>query len=147
MPMDTYKSPEALARENEELRARLKEAEETLQAIRLGEIDAVVVTGTKNDQIFMLEGADHAYRVMVEQMSESAGTLRTDGLVLFCNTIFSFFWSLLRSASEDAFSRTSSRPATRRCLPAFLNKPSRIGPRARLCSLRPVEGKSRFFFP
>ncbi|MHC1792091.1 PAS domain S-box protein [Solidesulfovibrio sp.] len=97
MPMDTYKSPEALARENEELRARLTQAEETLQAIRLGEIDAVVVTGPKNDHIFMLEGADHAYRVMVEQMSESAGTLRTDGLVLFCNTNF---FVLLESPAE-----------------------------------------------
>ncbi|AGW14177.1 PAS domain S-box protein [Megalodesulfovibrio gigas] len=97
MPTETDKPPEALARENDELRARLIEAEETIRAIRLGEIDALVVTGPRNDQVFMLEGADHAYRVMVEQMNESAVTLRTDGLVLFCN---SNFFNLLESPAE-----------------------------------------------
>lgn len=35
----------ALSRENEELRVRLAEAEETLLAIRTGEVDAVVTAG------------------------------------------------------------------------------------------------------
>ena len=44
-----------------ELEARLAEAEETLQAIRTGQVDALVVSGPDGDQIFALEGADHAY--------------------------------------------------------------------------------------
>jgi len=51
-----------------ELEARLAEAEETLRAIRSGEVDALVVAGPDGDQIFALEGADHTYRLLVEEM-------------------------------------------------------------------------------
>jgi PAS domain S-box-containing protein len=47
---------QALRAENAELRARLEEAEETLRAIRSGEVDALVV----GEQIYMLESADAA---------------------------------------------------------------------------------------
>ena len=43
-----------LQQENEELRARLAEAEETLRAIREGSVDAVVVSGPHGDQVFSL---------------------------------------------------------------------------------------------
>jgi len=74
-----------LLKENEELRARLEEAEETLRAIRSGEVDAVVAASPLGDQVFTLEGADHVYRVMVEQMNESAATVSQDGVILFAN--------------------------------------------------------------
>jgi PAS domain S-box-containing protein len=45
-----------LVRENAELRARLQEAEDTLRALRNGEIDAVVV----GEDIYTLEGAEAA---------------------------------------------------------------------------------------
>ena len=67
-----------------ELEARLAEAEETLQAIRSGEVDALVV----GDQIFALEGADHAYRLLVEEMQEGTVTLDEDGLILYSNRQF-----------------------------------------------------------
>ena len=44
----------------ESLRARLQEAEQTLQAIRTGEVDALVVSGPAGDQVFSLRGADAA---------------------------------------------------------------------------------------
>jgi PAS domain S-box-containing protein len=47
---------QSLRAENAELRARLEEAEETLRAIRGGEVDALVV----GEQIYMLESADAA---------------------------------------------------------------------------------------
>ncbi len=50
----------------EELQRRLEEAEETLRAIREGQVDALVVAGTQGDQIYTLKGADHAFRVAVE---------------------------------------------------------------------------------
>ena len=45
--------------EVELLRTRLSEAEETLDAIRNGEVDALVVGGAEGDQIYTLRGADH----------------------------------------------------------------------------------------
>ncbi len=52
--------------ENEELRLRLTEAEETLAAIRNADVDALVVTGPRGEQVFSITGAEHIYRVIVE---------------------------------------------------------------------------------
>lgn len=73
----------------DELRLRLQEAEETLQAIRSGEVDALVINGPAGEQVFTLRGADHVYRVIVEEMSEAAVTLSLDGTILYCNSRFS----------------------------------------------------------
>jgi PAS domain S-box-containing protein len=74
-----------LKSENARLRGQLAEAESVLQAIRLGEIDAVVVAGSGEEQVFTLQGADHPYRVLVESMSEGAATLSRDGVILYAN--------------------------------------------------------------
>jgi PAS domain S-box-containing protein len=72
-----------------ELRARLYELEETLRAIRSGQVDALVVYAPAGgDRIFTLQGAEHPYRVLVEAMNEGAATMTTDGLVLFANQHF-----------------------------------------------------------
>ena len=64
---------------------RLAEAEETLRAIRSGEIDALVVSTTGGDRLFTLAGADHPYRVMVESMQEGAATVSHDGVIRYAN--------------------------------------------------------------
>jgi PAS domain S-box-containing protein len=51
-------SEQALLAENAELRARLNEAEQTLRAIRNGEIDALVVETSAGSQIYTLQGQD-----------------------------------------------------------------------------------------
>ena len=51
------------------LRTRLAEAEETLRAIRTGEVDTVVVAGKEGPQVFTLKGAEHAYRMLIESMN------------------------------------------------------------------------------
>lgn len=71
-----------------ELRRRLAEAEATLQAIRTGEVDAVVVAGRTGPRVFTLEGADHPYRTLIESMHEGALTLAEDGTILYCNLCF-----------------------------------------------------------
>jgi PAS domain S-box-containing protein len=70
------------------LRARLSEAEDTLLAIRSGDVDAVVVSGKNGDQVFTLEGAGHAYRVLIESMNEGALTLTADMTILYANRCF-----------------------------------------------------------
>jgi two-component system NarL family sensor kinase len=81
-------SRSAPSRELAELRARLAEAEETLHAIRTGEVDAVVVAGEQGPRVFTLEGAEHAYRVLIESMHEGALTLTADMMVLYANQCF-----------------------------------------------------------
>jgi two-component system, NarL family, sensor kinase len=67
---------------------RVAELEETLRAIRMGEIDAVVVRGSTGDQVFTLQGAEHPYRILVETIDEGAATLSDDGTVLYSNKSF-----------------------------------------------------------
>ncbi len=78
----------APSRELVELRGRLAEAEKTLRAIRRGEVDAVVVAGKQGPQVFTLEGAGHAYRVLIESMNEGALTLTADKTILYANRCF-----------------------------------------------------------
>ncbi len=68
------------------LAERLAEAEETLRAIRSGEVDALVVATTDGDRLFTLAGADHPYRVMVESMQEGAATVSADGFIRYANS-------------------------------------------------------------
>ncbi|HET7007836.1 MAG TPA: ATP-binding protein, partial [Candidatus Binatia bacterium] len=82
------KSYEQLLQENQELRARLEEAEELVNAIRAGSIDALMVDGPQGSQVYTLEGADQPYRMFVENMNEGAVTLASDGTVLYSNRQF-----------------------------------------------------------
>ena len=85
---NTVETQNQLLTENAELRARLEEAEETLRAIRCGEVDALFVSGADGDQVFTLTGADYPYRMLIEEMSEGALTLAVDGVILYANRCF-----------------------------------------------------------
>ncbi len=91
----SQKSPSPSRRE---LVIRLQEAEETIRAIRSGEVDAIVVAGPGGEKVFTLEGADHTYRVFVEKMNEGAAVLSSDHTVLHCNGCFA---RLLRSRLQS----------------------------------------------
>jgi PAS domain S-box-containing protein len=72
--------------ENNTLREKLREAEETLDAIRNGDVDAVVVSGADEvPRVYTLETADQTYRLLVEEMQEGALTLTRSGDILYCN--------------------------------------------------------------
>ena len=84
----SYRTRRQLLDELQELKSRMMEAEETLRAIRGGEVDGLVVSTAEGERVFTLSGADHPYRVMVETMNEGAVTLASDGTILFCNQRF-----------------------------------------------------------
>ncbi len=70
------------------LHARLAEAEETLGAIRRGEIDAILASTNDGEKVFTLRSAEYPYRAVVEQMQEGAVNLAADGTILYCNRSF-----------------------------------------------------------
>ncbi len=74
-----------LRRDNESLCERLRVAEETLRAIRSGEVDSLVVHTPDGLRIFTLTDANVAYRTFVDSMQNSAATVSADGIVLYCN--------------------------------------------------------------
>lgn len=74
------------------------EAQETLDAIAAGHVDAVVVHGPHGPQVFHLEGPDHPFRTLVERMQEGALTLSEDGTILYANA---YLAQLLRVSIEE----------------------------------------------
>jgi PAS domain S-box-containing protein len=89
MTVDDSSSKESgLRSQMEDLRVRLAEAEETLRAIRNGEVDALVMAGAQGEQVFTLKSADYSYRVFLEEMHEGALTLSSSGTILYCNRRF-----------------------------------------------------------
>jgi two-component system phosphate regulon sensor histidine kinase PhoR len=81
-------SYEQLLDENNELRIRLEEANDTLEAIRTGQVDALIVRDGDKHQVYTLKTADQTYRVFIEKMNEGAVTINRDGLILYSNTRF-----------------------------------------------------------
>ena len=70
------------------LRARLDAAEATLEAIRTGAVDALVVSGPGGDRTLTIEGAVDPYHVLLNAMTDGAVLLATDGTILFGNRRF-----------------------------------------------------------
>ncbi len=77
-----------LISENEQLRSRVVEIEEALSAIRNGEVDAIMVSGKKGEQVYSVSSAETPYRTFIEEMSEGAVTLTKEGTILYCNPKF-----------------------------------------------------------
>jgi PAS domain S-box-containing protein len=82
--MTTLNTNAELDMENGRLRYRLAEAEATVDAIRNGLVDAVVVS-TPCESVYTLEGADRPYRLLVEAMEQGVALLNPEGVLLFCN--------------------------------------------------------------
>jgi PAS domain S-box-containing protein len=121
--------------ENADLRHRLEEAEETLRAIRGGEVDAVLVD-TGRGQVFTLESTDRPYRLLVEQMTQGAVTLTTDGLILYGNQHFA---DLLGRPLEELLGRPVLdfvNPAGRPLFEALLREARTVGSRGEVALVR-----------
>src|SRR5689334_4768751 len=85
LPSKSYKTDRTAL---EELRLQLQEANELIEAIRSGEVDALVIKKENEHQLYTLKSADHAYRVFIEKMKEGAITLNEEGIILYSNSQF-----------------------------------------------------------
>ena len=88
--MSAVVSYNQLLSQNEELRLQLEEANDTIEAIRTGQIDALIVkTGDgQAHELYTLRSADQTYRVFIEKMAEGAVTLDSKGTILYSNLRF-----------------------------------------------------------
>ena len=109
-----------LRRELDDTRLRLAEAQETLDAIRNGEVDGLVIAGVEGTRIFTLQGAQEPYRLLIEHMSEGALTLARDGVILYANQAFAKMLQLPTSRIIGAALRDFLDPADRSALPDLL---------------------------
>lgn len=79
---------EKLNDEDKELKRQLHEAKETIDAVKTGVIDAIVVPDKNELKVFTEKTADKIYRILIEKMHEGAVTINEDGIILFCNSYF-----------------------------------------------------------
>jgi PAS domain S-box-containing protein len=129
-----------LQRQYEEMEAQLDEAEETLRAIREGEVDAFAVSTAAGHRIYTLEGSDRAYRLLIEDISEGALTLTGDGLILFCNRRFAEIVGkpIEKVIGSSIFTRIA--PADKQTVRTLLGDAPVSGARAEI-SLIPASGR------
>jgi PAS domain S-box-containing protein len=79
------------------LKRRLEEAEETLRAIRQGEVDALVVDSPSGEVIYTLTSADYPYRLMIDEMNEGAVSVSPDAFILYGNRNFASILGLIET--------------------------------------------------
>ena len=77
-----------LKQENAVLQQQLREAKESIDAIRTGAIDALVIADKKGLKVLSETTADKTYRILIEKMHEGAVTLGEDGTILYSNSHF-----------------------------------------------------------
>src|SRR5215510_12540542 len=107
---------EHLLQHIKQLEMRLEEAESTLQAIRHGEVDALVVSTPTGPQIYTLQSADHPYRILIQEMQEGALTLASTGLILYANLAFA---RMMRTSLESIVGTSIQRFVAPRELQSF----------------------------
>ena len=88
------------------LRVQRAEARETLAAIQSGGVDALVIDTPEGQRIFTLQGAEHSYRALIEQMREGAVRLKADGIIDYCNRAFA---DILRRPLEQVIGTPAQR--------------------------------------
>lgn len=87
--MEGKQSIARLIAENTELKNKLFECQNLLDAIKSGAIDALVVTNNGQPTIYSLETADYTYRLLIEKFGEGALSISESGMILYCNESFS----------------------------------------------------------
>ncbi len=120
--MKKAKTYDELESELQEVRLQLEEASETIEAIRSGEVDALVVKEKNGLQLYTLKSADQTYRIFIEQMSEGAVTLNEENLILYCNSQFSKLVQLpLEKVIGQSFFRFIA-PESQPCCTSLIQK-------------------------
>jgi PAS domain S-box-containing protein len=92
--MKTELTVEQAAKKIEELENRLEEAEQLIDAIKAGEVDAFALNRNNKPEVFTLESGDFGYRMLVENFNEGAVTLSEDSLIVYTNKYFHEFLGL-----------------------------------------------------
>jgi PAS domain S-box-containing protein len=68
-----------------EVREQLREARETIEAIRSGGIDSLVIGAPGEEQVYALASVDRPYQLIVRAMNEGAATVSPRGVILDAN--------------------------------------------------------------
>src|SRR5436189_5423713 len=71
-----------------EMQSKLDEAEQFIDAIKSGEVDAFAFTHNETSEIFTLQSGDYAYRILIEEIEEGGLNVTEEGMVVYSNNYF-----------------------------------------------------------
>ncbi|MDQ6469806.1 ATP-binding protein [Flavobacterium sp. LHD-80] len=80
---------ESLLAEIESLKEELFESNSIVDAIKQGDVDALVVSTNGVPEVYSLQTADYTYRLLIEKFRQGALSISRKGLILYCNDYFS----------------------------------------------------------
>ena len=115
------------------------EADDAFNAIRHGDVDAVVVPGTQGSRVFTLQGAERAYRILIESINEGALTLTVNKTILYANQRFA---KMLKCPLEQVMGSSLRRFLSvedRTALRSRMRKPRESGSQIQML-LKAVDG-------
>jgi PAS domain S-box-containing protein len=80
---------ESLLAEIASLKEQLYESNSIVDAIKEGDVDALVLNNNGVPQLYSLETADYTFRLLIEKFGQGALSVSKNGLILYCNEYFS----------------------------------------------------------
>lgn len=86
---DNNTNIESLLAEIALLKEQLFESNSIVDAIKQGDVDALVVNTNGTPQLYSLETADYTFRLLIEKFGQGALSISRNGLILYCNDYFS----------------------------------------------------------
>ena len=108
--------PENLELKLSDLQNRLDEAEQFIDAIKSGEVDAFAFKNGNTPEIYTLQSGDYAYRVLIEEIEEGGINVTEEGIVVYSNNYFvkllklsydqivgNYIFDLVHEDSKEAF--------------------------------------------
>jgi two-component system CheB/CheR fusion protein len=86
--VNTTENYNDLLQELEQTRIQLQEANATLDAIRSGEVDALLLENEKGRGLVAIKSLNQTYCLFIEKMQEGALTIGSNGVILYSNSAF-----------------------------------------------------------
>ncbi|KFF04181.1 sensor histidine kinase [Flavobacterium reichenbachii] len=85
----TNKNIESLLEEINLLKEQLYDSNSIIEAIKHGDVDALVLHNNGVPELYSLETADYTFRLLIEKFGQGALSIAKNGLILYCNDYFS----------------------------------------------------------
>jgi len=92
-----------LQQENSVLKSKLEELQDTLDAIRSGEVDTLLIDTDKGKQLYSLSSEETSYRNVLEQLEKGIAICNEQGTIIYCNA---YMKELFHSAKNDIVGST-----------------------------------------
>lgn len=114
-----------LRAEIDRLRAELEVSQETLRAIRSGEVDALIVDGQDESKVLTLGPAEQTYQLIVNQVLHPTALLAPDGRILQTNASFARLAQKDQAVLHDMHIQQLIYPTSQKSLETLLDEGAR----------------------